>query len=145
MGNKFRKFQIMFTIVLVIGFSIPILSFLGEYIANPSIYQNRKENMKLEYDKVEPPMNAKKIKETINSKVTRIWIGTDYTVEMKKEDIEKYYQEELLKKGWKYEKTAHDGTISFTKNDFLFEVAIENNKIHTGLHYRGSGSDFANF
>ncbi len=115
MGILSRKFQIILTIFIIIGFSAPILSFLGEYIANPSIYQERKANMKLEYENVEPPANAKKIKETINSKITRIWIGTDYTVDMEKDDIEKYYQEELIKKGWKYEKIAHDGTISFIK------------------------------
>lgn len=101
-----------------------------------------KENIKIEYRNIEAPSNANKIKETINSKVTRIWIGTDYTIDMEKADIEKYYQEELINKGWEYEKIAHDGTISFTKKDLLFEIVIENNKIHTGIHYRGDGPSF---
>lgn len=142
MRNIFRKFQIVFTIFLVIGFSIPILSYLGEYISNPSIYQDRKANMRLEYTNINPPPNSEAIKESTFNKFTRIWINTDYETKMKKEDIEKYYLIELTKKGWEYQKIDHDGTICYVKQDLLFEVAINDNKIHTSLHYRGKGPNF---
>lgn len=142
MGNIFRNFRIGFFIFVIIGFSIPILSSLSEYIANPSIYQDRKVNMKMEYENVKPPLNATKVKETINSKVTRIWAGTDYTLEMGKDNIEKYYQGELQKNGWKYEKIDHDGVVYFKKNDLLFAVRAENNRVHTGIYYDGPGPNF---
>lgn len=142
MGNIFRKFQTLFTIVLVIGFSIPILSFLGGYIGNPSIYQDRKANMKIEYEDVELPKNAREIEKKTYTKVTQIWISAQYAVDMKKEEIEKYYQEELFKKGWRYEKTTKDGEIKFKKNDFLFVVVAKDNKVSTGIYYRGDGPNF---
>lgn len=137
-----KKVQTMFMIFLIIGFSLPIISFLIEYIPNPSIYQDRKEMIKREYENVEPPNNSIKVSEIIKNKITRIWISTDYTVNMEKEEIEKYYQEEMSKRGWKYEKLAHDGTICFTKKDMLFEIFIESSKIHTSIHYYGDGPNF---
>ncbi|WP_019555615.1 hypothetical protein [Propionispira raffinosivorans] len=138
----FRKFQIMFTIFLIIGFSIPLFSFLGEYIANPSIYQDRKENMKIEYENVELPKTAKEIDKKTYSKITQIWISAQYEVDMKKEQIEKYYQEELSKHGWMYEKTTKDGEMNFKKNDLLFIVVPKDNKVSTGIYYRGDGPNF---
>ncbi|MBP2658249.1 MAG: hypothetical protein H6Q69_1281 [Firmicutes bacterium] len=73
--------------------------------------------------------------------MTRIWISTDYTVEMGRENIKKYYQEELTNKGWNY-KGINNGTLCFTKNDLLFEINIENNKFHTSLHFAGHGPNF---
>jgi hypothetical protein len=142
MGKIFRKFQIMFTIFLIIGFSIPIISFLIEYIPNPSIYQERKENMKFEFENIEPPMQSTEIKKTITSKITQIWIGAKYTVDMEEEQIEKYYVEELLKKGWKYDKTTKEGEMKFKKNDLLFTLKAEKNNFRVGLYYDGGGPNF---
>jgi hypothetical protein len=118
---------------------MPILYFLKEYIANPSIYQERKANMKMEYENIKPPVNAKKINESVKSKITQIWISTEYAIEMNKATIEKYYQEELLNKGWKYERTDHDGVVYFKKNDLLFSVKAANNTVYTGIYYDGPG------
>lgn len=139
MWKKYRGVQIIFTIILLIGFVIPAFQILGDFLVNPSVYQERKANMKLEYESIKPPPNATKIKETINNKITRIWISTDYSVEMGKQDIEKYYQEELKEKGWNFDKVDHDGTLLFAKKELLFVIALDNNKVHTSIHYNGDG------
>jgi len=142
MGKIFRKIQILFAILVVIGFSIPILQFLSEYIPNPSIYHDRKENMKAEYENIELPKGAKEIEKKTYNKITRIWIIADYEVNMKKEEIEKYYQEELSKKGWEYEKTINKDEMNFTKNDLLFVVIAKDYKVCTEIHYRGGEPSF---
>ena len=144
MKNKFRKFQILFSIFLIIGFSIPILTFLGEYIPNPNIYKDRKANMKIEYENIMPPSGAKEIYKKTHSKVTQIWIVAEYQVEMSKEEIEKHYRNELSLKGWSYYKTFKDGRLKFTKGDLLFTLRAENNEARVGLYYAGDGANFWN-
>ncbi|WP_019878471.1 hypothetical protein [Succinispira mobilis] len=142
MKNKFRKFQILFSIFLIIGFSIPILTFLGEYIPNPNIYKDRKANMKIEYENIIPPSGAKEIDKKTYSKVTQIWISADYQVEMSKEEIEKYYRNELSLKGWSYDKTFKDGSLEFKKGNLIVVLIAKNNEASVGLYYAGDGANF---
>lgn len=140
MWKKHRVVQLIITIILVIGFVIPAFQILGDLLINPLVYQDRKANMKQEYANINPPPNAKKINETVNSKITRIWISTDYSVEMGKQDIEKYYQEELKEKGWKFDKVDNDGSLLFVKKEFIFVItSLDDNKVHTSMHYNGAG------
>ncbi|WP_418626592.1 hypothetical protein [Anaerosinus sp.] len=134
--------QKIFFIFIIIGFSIPIISFLIEYIPNPSIYQERKETMKNEFENIKPPVNSKEISKTITSKVTQIWIGSKYSVDMQKEEIEKYYKKELSEKGWVYEKTSKEGELKFKKNSFLFTLKAEKNNFRIGFYYDGDGPNF---
>ena len=100
-------------IFLIIGFSIPIISFLFEYIPNPSIYQERKANMLLEFNNINPPVHAEEIKKTISEKFTQVWINAKYKVNMNKENIYEHYLNELDNKGWKYERESNDGRKIF--------------------------------
>jgi len=136
------KAQRLWLIFVVIVFGIPILQFLSDFLTNPSIYVERKANMKQEYTNINPPENAKKIKESIYNKITRISISTDYTVEMGKEDIEKYYRKEMVNKGWKCKGRDTDGALIFVKGDLRFGIVIDNNRFHISLVYRGSGPVF---
>ena len=142
MKNKFRKFQILFSIFLIIGFSIPILTFLGEYIPNPNIYKDRKANMKIEYENIMPPSGSKEIYKKTHSKVTRIWISAEYQVEMSKEEIEKYYRNELSLKGWSYYKTFKDGRLKFKKGNLTFVLIAKNNEASVSFHYEDDGPNF---
>ncbi|WP_346354351.1 hypothetical protein [Azotosporobacter soli] len=140
MWKKHRVVQCIVAIIFVISFAIPAFQVLGDLLINPSVYQDRKANMKQEYANINPPPNAKKINETVSSKITRIWISTDYSVEMGKEDMEKYYQEELKEKGWKFDKVDNAGSLLFVKKECIFVItSLDYNKVHTSMHYKGDG------
>lgn len=129
-------------VFLIIGFSIPIISFLFEYIPNPSIYQERKANMLLEFNNINPPVHAEEIKKTISEKFTQVWINAKYKVNMNKETIYKHYLNELDNKGWKYEGESNDGRKIFKKNDLKFALEVKQNEFRVGLYYDGSGPNF---
>jgi hypothetical protein len=140
MWKKYRGVQLIVMVIFVIGFVIPAFQILGDLLINPSIYHERKTNMQQEYDNINPPPNAKKINETVNSKITRIWISTDYSVEMGTQDIEKYYQEELKEKGWTFDKVDNNGSLLFVKKECIFVItSLDYNKVHTSMHYKGDG------
>lgn len=139
MWRKFSIIRLIIIIIIGLSFVIPAFQVLGDLILNPSIYQDRKVEMKQEYADINPPSNAKKIDETVSSKITRLWISSDYSVEMNKQDIENYYQAELKEKGWKFDKVDNDGSLRFVKKEYLFVVTSVEYKIHTSIHYNGDG------
>lgn len=133
-----QKYRI---IILLIFF---IAGYLGEYIANPSIYKDRKEDTKLEYYSINPPEKAEKIKakESIINKFTNISISDTYKVRMKKQEIEQYYHDELIKKRWAYKKTDKTGIIYYQKKDFLLAIVAKDNEVYVGIYYDGKGHRF---
>ena len=137
-----KKVQTVFMIMLIIGFSIPIASFLVEYIPNPKVYQERKDFMKKEYDNIDLPINTVEVEKNTYNKITRIWISGKYSVTMKKEEIELYYMDEMRRKEWTYEKTNINNEMNFKKNNLLIVIVPYDNKFSMGIYYNGGGPNF---
>lgn len=128
-------------VFLIIGFGIPIISFLFEYIPNPSIYQERKANMRLEYEKIVQPINSKQINLKVYEKITKLWISGRFSVPMNKEEIEEYYRAEVRRNGWMEEKGV-SGELRFRKGNLLFEITAKDGCFSNGIYYE---SGFVNF
>jgi hypothetical protein len=123
---------------IIIVCSIFFIAFITEYLPNPAIYKERKENIRMEYYNIQPPEKALKIEEIIlREKVTDISLKTNYYFNMAKKDVISYYHNELIKKGWEYDKTDYEGTIKFKKGDLEFILYFRDNKFSTGIFFGG--------
>lgn len=87
------------SIVLAVLVSVVLLTF-GIRIFGSQGIQKREQGLVLEFQDIVHPNGANQISFQIKSKIIRRWIMAQYKYNLNAAEIENYYDQELLPKGW---------------------------------------------
>ncbi|AJQ28472.1 hypothetical protein [Pelosinus fermentans] len=134
------------TIVVGIGFFIVLGSLIIPFlyrVVNPSDIESREQNLRFQFQSITHPEGSKQIEFSINRrKMVKRWINAEYKYDnMSDAEVEKYYYQELIRKGWVKQPVSEEAYKHFHKSIYRkgdYEIVFKSSKdsVAIYLYYR---------
>jgi hypothetical protein len=137
--SMFRKIvAVIIGSILLCAFTVPVVYRMANYTE----IEQREQNLHSEFQTIVHPEDAKQLKYKMNSKIVMRWINAEYTYKnMSDSEVEKYYNEEMVRNGWikqpvSEERYKHFHESRYKKGDYEIVFIPDRNAVAIHLHYK---------
>lgn len=128
-GEIFSVYKKYIGIFFLIFFISVIVGPFFYKIINADEVIQREKNLNLQFESIVQPAVANQLDLRIRSKTVNRWLVAEYKYDnMTDEEVEKYYEEELMKEGWSKKSVINKPNKRFRTSVYkkeMYEISIE--------------------
>jgi len=124
--------------ILLCVFTVPVIY----RVVNYTEIEQREQNLHSEFQAIVHPEGTKQLKYKMSSKIVMRWINAEYTyTNMSDSEVEKYYNEEMIRQGWIKQPVSearynHFHESRYKKGDYEMVFIPDRDAVAIHLHYK---------